>query len=312
MSGIEPGRGDPTTPPPAVTVVTPTYQRATLLPRAIDSVLAQTRGDLEYVIVDDGSTDGTEALVRSYQDPRIRYERQENQGQSVARNRGVELARAPWVAFLDSDNAWFPDRLERHLEVLVQEPDVDVLYGVSVPRGRDPAEHVRRVGPRPSGRVTRELLLGNFVPLNSTTVRRARLLQVGGFDPQLRSAEDYDLWLRLSVAGRFVHAPIPSAIYGLSEGSVSTDLRRNFRANEWLLRRFLRAHPDLARSVGLGRIWARHHVDVAEQWIGVRRYGAAAGAAFRALGSRPASGVSWLTLGRILVNAIRRPAWGDG
>lgn len=105
---------------PLVTVVIPTHNRKTLLPRALESVLRQTEGDFEIVIVDDGSHDGTEEMIRStYRDPKIRYERfPENRGVHAARNRGIDLARGEYVAFLDSDDEWYPHALARGLQVM--------------------------------------------------------------------------------------------------------------------------------------------------------------------------------------------------
>ena len=103
---------------PQVSVVIPTYNRAHILGRAIDSVLQQTHRDLELIIVDDGSSDGTAALVRGIEDPRVRYVHQQNRGVSAARNRGIAEARAEWLAFLDSDDEWLPQKLERQFSAL--------------------------------------------------------------------------------------------------------------------------------------------------------------------------------------------------
>jgi glycosyltransferase involved in cell wall biosynthesis len=98
-----------------VAAIIPTYNRERCIERAIDSVLAQTYGDLEVIVVDDGSTDGTRERVSAYRDA-VRYIVQENAGQSVARNRGVASTHAEWVAFLDSDDVWLPTKIERQLE----------------------------------------------------------------------------------------------------------------------------------------------------------------------------------------------------
>ncbi|QIT56556.1 glycosyltransferase family 2 protein [Aquisalimonas sp. 2447] len=114
---------------PLISIVTPTFNRAGYLPVAIDSVLAQTFPNLEYLIVDDGSTDNTSDVVNSYDDERIRYFRQENQGQSVARNVGIENSRGEFVCFLDSDDAWVPEKLQQQLEAFRAHPEAGVVYG---------------------------------------------------------------------------------------------------------------------------------------------------------------------------------------
>src|SRR5690625_3525723 len=115
---------------PTVTVVIPTYNRAHVVHRAIDSVLGQTFADFELIVVDDGSTDGTEAVLSTYTDPRIRYLVQlVNRGVSAARNRGIKEARGEFVAFLDSDDEWFPEKLERQVNRFKRAPDnVGLVY----------------------------------------------------------------------------------------------------------------------------------------------------------------------------------------
>src|SRR5580692_1260134 len=105
---------------PKVSVVIPTYNRATKVPVGIKSVLAQTFSDLEVIVVDDGSSDGTGQILSDIFGDRIRYIAQPNQGASVARNRGVEEARGEWVAFLDSDDIWEKDKLEWQFKALEQ------------------------------------------------------------------------------------------------------------------------------------------------------------------------------------------------
>ncbi|NLZ30356.1 MAG: glycosyltransferase family 2 protein, partial [Methanomicrobiales archaeon] len=96
---------------PEVSVVIPLYNKAPYIARALSSIIAQTRQDFEVIVIDDGSTDGGEEIVRGFDDPRIRVIRQENRGVSAARNRGIEAARADFIAFLDADDEWMPTHL---------------------------------------------------------------------------------------------------------------------------------------------------------------------------------------------------------
>jgi glycosyltransferase involved in cell wall biosynthesis len=199
---------------PSVSVVLPTYQRRGLVERAIASVLAQTHRDFELIVIDDGSTDGTEEALASFGDA-LRYRWQPNRGVSAARNAGIELARAPVVAFIDSDNQWLPDHLavvtavlERHPEaVLASTCRECIAAGAQEP---DDAE-LRDVLPN--------LLLRNDVGLIScAAARREAVLAAGGFDERLSVAEDSELWLRLAMRGPFAfvrrRTVIPQATVG--------------------------------------------------------------------------------------------------
>ncbi len=186
-----------------VSVVIPTYNRAGYLCRAIDSVLNQTFSDYEIIVVDDGSTDGTKEMLRPYM-ARIRYVAQENAGVSVARNRGIRLAEGEWVAFLDSDDWWLPQKLQRQLRC-VEETGADVCF-VRTQRC-DNDEHARRAlaergGAAPVNRLFRDsvrliLLDSGGLYVQSMLIRRELLTRAGCFDESLTVAEDtrliYDL-----------------------------------------------------------------------------------------------------------------------
>lgn len=187
---------------PRVSVIIPTYNRKDYVQEAIDSVLAQTYTDYEIIVVDDGSTDGTgEALQARYGD-RIRYVWQENQGESVARNRGIEMARGEYVAFLDSDDMWLPEKLEKQIAFLSENPEIKLVFSSAVmidAGGRIIGDDSRKATATPPKPLTlEELCFRTHVLSTSTVLMAAALLRsIGGFDPSLRYAEDYDLWMRL-------------------------------------------------------------------------------------------------------------------
>lgn len=291
----------------AVSVVTATFDRGRVLSGAVRSVLRQSFGGFEYIIVDDGSTDDTAEILARFHDHRLRLVQQPNSGQGHARNRGVRETTAPYIAFLDSDDEWLPDRLERQVAVLEGDPAVDLVYGLDIPMGSDASEQVRLGGALPSGQVTEALLMGNFIGSNAVLMRRSLFERVGGFDEGLRSAEDYDLWLRASVEARFQYLPQACTWCRQTPGSISTDLDRNFRANEWILRRFFASHPEFDRPTLRRRALGAFFRNAAEQWIGRRAYGAALRCVVRSLEAAPWRGPSWVTLARLLANAVRRP-----
>ncbi|HXJ79409.1 MAG TPA: glycosyltransferase family 2 protein [Candidatus Methylomirabilis sp.] len=184
---------------PRVTVAIPTWNRAYLVQRAIRSALAQTFREFEVLVVDDGSSDGTPQVVAEVGDPRLAYVRhEENGGISRARNTALARARGEWIAFLDDDNEWAPDYLERQLAFAASRPGADMVYC----RARRHDTRARRHGLVPStlcdGRVFRQLLTG-WVPLmSSALLRRSVVIEVGGLDERLGATEDRDLCMRLA------------------------------------------------------------------------------------------------------------------
>jgi glycosyltransferase involved in cell wall biosynthesis len=191
---------------PQVSVVIPTYNRAAVLGRAIKSVLAQTFPDLECIVVDDGSTDWTVALVGGFQDPRLRLLRLPlNRGASHARNVGIQAARGELLAFLDSDDEWLPQMLER-LVIRLREPwdsRATVAYCRCMVQDALTERMCRRPRVAYGGDVFR-YLLGGWHPttLSVFLVKRTSMLEVGGFDESLPSAQDYSIWLSLAEASQ--------------------------------------------------------------------------------------------------------------
>lgn len=180
---------------PTVSVVIPTFNRASVLPRALGSVFSQARPPEEVIVVDDGSEDGTERLVRE-EFPAARYFRQENRGVAAARNRGARMARGNWLAFLDSDDEWLPAKLERQLAALGAEPGFSLCHTDEtwIRRGR-------RVNPmkkhaKSGGRIFQRCLELCVISPSAALIRRQLFDSLGGFDETLPVCEDYDLWLR--------------------------------------------------------------------------------------------------------------------
>lgn len=201
---------------PAVSVVLPTYQRRELVQRALASAVTQTFRDFELLVVDDGSTDGTDASLAERGD--IIYIRQDHQGVAAARNTGVEHARAPVIAFLDSDDRWRPEHLSVLLALLAAHPAA-VLASTSPKHRagtRQPMRRPRLVDPFP-----KILICGLAGFSSSVAVRRIALLEAGGFDEELPGAEDTDLWLRLALGGQFVLQPRRTFVIGRSQDSLS-------------------------------------------------------------------------------------------
>ena len=183
-----------------ISVIIPTYDRAGLLPRALHSVLGQSHPPAEVLVVDDGSTDGTERLVRS-EFPTVRYSRQENRGVAAARNHGIREARGEWVAFLDSDDEWLHRKLERQLEAHRKEPRFLLCHTNEIWIRRGQRVNPMKKHAKSGGYIFEECLPLCVVSPSSVVAHRGLFERVGLFDESLPACEDYDLWLR--VCSRF-------------------------------------------------------------------------------------------------------------
>ncbi|MBW1980100.1 MAG: glycosyltransferase family 2 protein [Deltaproteobacteria bacterium] len=200
---------------PEVSVIIPTYNRANMVAEAVKSVLLQSGVSFELIVVDDGSTDSTEKKLEPFGSS-LQYHRQTHSGVSAARNRGVQLSRAPLLAFLDSDDLWLPGKL------LVQKTFMDRNPGMQICQTDELWwRNGRRVNPKryhqkPSGDIFRASLERCLVSPSAVMIRRPFFEQLGGFDEELPMAEDYDLWLRAAlVIKRGGHADQLSSTPGI-------------------------------------------------------------------------------------------------
>lgn len=187
---------------PAVSVVIPTYNHALFLRKALQSVCDQSFDDWEIIVVNNYSIDDTESVIDSFNDPRIRHVRYKNNGViASSRNYGIELSRGEFIAFLDSDDIWYGDKLERSVSTLKQGYDL-VCHAENWMRAGSVVRTVQ-YGPAEMAKYNSLLYSRNCLSTSAITVRKRSLEEVGGFseDPAFITAEDYDLWLRLSRAG---------------------------------------------------------------------------------------------------------------
>jgi len=180
-----------------VSVIIPTYNRSRMVREAIGSVLDQSFEDFELIVVDDGSSDQTETVVRGF-GQRVIYERQENRGVSAARNLGLERARGAFIALLDSDDLWMAEKLETQTRFFRSNPNALICQTEEIW-----IRHGRRVNPKKyhrkqSGDIFAVSLERCMVSPSAVMWRRELLDEVGGFDASLPACEDYDLWLRVS------------------------------------------------------------------------------------------------------------------
>lgn len=221
---------------PICSIVIPAYNASHTVSSAVRSVLGQTVSDLEVIVVDDGSVDDTADLVQALDDPRVRLFSQPNRGLAAARNAGIRAARGRHVAFLDSDDLLLPRFVELTVEALEHRPSAGLAYtdayvfesATGRVRQRSAMARSRPPSPPPSApeEFLAALLRRNFVYV-STTVPRAVLDEVGLFDEARTSCEDYELWLRILLAGyRAVWVPGRQALYRKHARQMSRNQRR--------------------------------------------------------------------------------------
>ena len=182
---------------PLVSVIIPTYNRGWIIKEAIDSILAQDYTEFELIVVDDGSTDHTSDVLDSYgNDIKVLF--QKNKGVSAARNRGIAEASGKFIAFLDSDDLWLPQKLTVQIEFFNQTPDALICQTEEVWIRNGLRVNPKKRHKKPSGMIFNPSLELCLVSPSAVMIRRSLFGRVGKFDETLPACEDYDLWLRIS------------------------------------------------------------------------------------------------------------------
>lgn len=242
--------------PPTVSIVMPCYNAAAHLATSVGSVLAQRFDDWELIAIDDGSRDTTLAWLESQTDPRIRVHSQPNQGVSATRNAGLQLARGRYLAFLDADDTWAPDYLQRMTAALDAHPGAVLAYcgwqnlGLSGGRG---APFVPPDYETPDKAET--LFAGCRWPIHAALTRRDALLAAGGFEPTLKNAEDYHLWLKVAIPAPIVRVPEVLAFYHFHGQEQASGNHARAALHHWHAQlHYLKINPALQTRLGGRRI----------------------------------------------------------
>jgi len=241
-------------PIPLVSVIIPSYNRAHYIKETIDSILAQTYKNFEIIVIDDGSSDNTREVLEAYKD-RISYFYQENQGVASTRNRGVEEARGEYVSFLDCDDIWFPEKLEKQIEYVNEHPHV-ALVCAEVHIINSDGKFVKHVKRDESLPLTFENLFEqSLVHVPTTIVKRQVILALGGFDPTVAISDDYDLWLRLIKRYSCHYMPIPLAKYRIHSGNLMKQFDKRLRNNLIIFRK---------KEITEGMSWLKKQIRIAK------------------------------------------------
>lgn len=295
--------------PGLISVVIPCYNRAHIVRETLDSVLAQSYPDLEILIIDDGSTDNTWGVITTYNDSRIRYFYQNNGGLSAARNTGLEVARGEFIAFVDSDDLWYPWKLAAQIEIFKRHPEVGLIWSdmstfatlsggiladrhlrdyYSVYRTVDIERTITRAGtlgdlvsdappqiaacPYYVGDVFEHMFSGNLVHPSTAIVRRDRLRRSGPFEPEVTGtgAEDYHFYFRIASHGPVAFLDVPSTLYRIHPAQMSTCNRlEEARGNLSVMMHWAERRPPTVAQPMIRRSLASSHA-----WLGAEELNA--------------------------------------
>ena len=245
---------------PRVSVVMPCFNAEHYLEQAVRSVMEQTLADVELIVVDDGSTDSSAQIVSRLQSEfggRIVYASQRNAGPYAARNHGLTLARGAFIAFLDADDWWAPDCLQKLLAALEGDGTAALAYCGWQNIGLEGGRGAPYVPPdyELEDKATRFLRAAAPWPIHAALVRRSVIDEVGGFDLDLLTCMDYDLWLRIAVARPIRLVPEVLAFYRHHQSGQITSTQWRQARNSWLVKRkFVRQHPRLVRHLSQGEL----------------------------------------------------------
>jgi len=292
---------------PRISIVMANYNYGRFLPTAVESVLAQSFADWELIIVDDGSSDDSHAVIQRYlDDERIRFHAVSHLGQPAAKNEGLSLCRGEFVAFLDADDAWHPAKLQKQINLFGSRSALGIVCtGRELMNERGEASPYRQP-PLPRGWVLAELFRDNFICFSSVMVRRQVFEHVGGFDPRLDLAIDYDLWLRAAAHYEVESIDEPLVRYRVGHANLSRRLGERIKTALWIMRRFERQrqihHVD---PKSICRAFAETTCSMA---YALRPFSMrdAAGWFLRSLRHDPAYRPAWRGLASLLVPPIAR------
>jgi glycosyltransferase involved in cell wall biosynthesis len=239
-----------------VSVIIPTFNRADVIEETVRSVLAQTYSFFEIIIVDDGSNDNTSEVVKCLNDSRIRYYFFENSGlPAVSRNKGLRLANGEFVAFLDSDDLWLPEKLAKQVKILQEQKDVFLVYSQCIVKQNERIIKISPLHPK-SGHIFCQLYLAyNMIPCMAVIMRNRGVDSPYFFDenPFLRAAEDYDLWLTISRTEKIVGIAEPLTVYCLHADNISQDFDKTIKQWKFIINKF---RPFVPRHVLIRKLFS--------------------------------------------------------
>jgi glycosyltransferase involved in cell wall biosynthesis len=225
---------------PKISVIIPTYNRAELLQSAITSVLKQTFQDFEIIVVDDASKDNTHAIVKSFDDRRLRYVRHEaNRGEAGSRNSGVKESNGPYIAFLDDDDEWLPEKLDLQINLLENSaPQIGCVYTGTVSIDKKTGKILGVNTPSKRGNLFLELFINNCITMSSIMVRKICFETVGLFDERIPYGIDYDMWARIAKEFEYDYVREVLVKYYVHDDRLNNNLDLVIRGREAIFKKY--------------------------------------------------------------------------
>jgi glycosyltransferase involved in cell wall biosynthesis len=246
---------------PKISVIIPIYNAERYLSETIESVMAQTYSDWEIVAVDDGSTDKTPEILKDYEkklSKKLCVITQKNSGVSIARNTAIAAARGEYIAFLDHDDLWLPEKLEKQVKLLDSNKKLGLVYSDSyaidgkgsLKKGTLLSGRLFRLHARMRrGNVFNELFYVNFIPILTAIVRKNVFNKVGMFDSKYKIAEEYDLFLKIAEQYPIDFIEKPLAKYRIHRGNVSKNIELRVKEDLQISEYWLNKKPELKRKL---------------------------------------------------------------
>lgn len=291
-----------------VSVITATYNMGEYVGLAVDSVLEQTYGHVESIVVDDGSRDDTpEIMVLFEDDPRVTYIRlPHNRGQATAKNTGLRAAKGDFIAFVDADNIWMPDKLERQLPLFECSDRIGVVYSdVKLIDGQGKIlPYIQRS--YYEGCITKHLLLENFVNFNSAVVKRECISKKGIFDESITMGIDWDLWLRLSTDYEFAFLDEATYSYRIWPNQMSHNKLKRLGCAEKILEKFFRKNAGSVSKRSQRMAWARLNCDYGKIYAQYKEPRKAFYSYFNAIGKDPLYFPVWKGIARMIIKRFKK------
>ena len=261
---------------PTVSVIIPTYNRAHIVGRAIQSVLDQTYQDFELIIVDDGSTDNTKDIIKEFQeqDKRVKYIKHEkNRGGSAARNTGIKNSSGYFLSFLDSDDQWLPNKLESEVKILNNNKNCIICSTghifINEKNGKINDKMIRRSIIKKQLVSQKIVLRSECLTTNDFTVTKKATLKIGGFDKKLPARQDWDFWIRITSIGLGFQIPIITVNkYVMRNDQISSGIKNKLQGTEIIFKKHKKlflldsiAHKRILGTLGLMNLLNGSNVD---------------------------------------------------